>query len=259
MGYVVKEMKRLMGKAISDFRMINHGEKILVAVSGGQDSLSLLWLLRERLKRIPISYDIIGVHVDLGFEQDTGKRMEEFFNKNGFSYYIIRSKFGPFAHSNENKENPCFLCSRLKRKAIFEKAAELQCSKIAFGHQKDDFIETFFLNLLFAGSIGTIQPVQELFNGKLSIIRPFYFLNKSTIKKYADEMGFHEIESGCPSARSSRRILIRTLLSNLYKTNKKINGNIFHALQSLEGPIARRPNDKIRNHWITTIREAYHL
>lgn len=234
MSYAAKEMKRLMGRAINNFQMIGDGDRILVAVSGGQDSLSLLWLLKERLKRIPIEYNLIAVHVDLGFEQDTGKRMEDFFYGNGFDCCIIKSSFGPRAHGKENGENPCFLCSRLKRKVIFEKAAELECNKIAFGHQKDDFIETFFLNLFFAGSIDTIQPVQGLFDGRLSIIRPLFLLNESIIKKYADEMGFPEIDSGCPTARSSKRVQIRSLLSSLYQTNKKIKGNIFNGIQGIE-------------------------
>ena len=231
MSYAAKEMKRLMGKAVSHFQMIEDGDRILVAVSGGQDSVALLWLLRERLERIPIAYDIKAVHVELGFGQDTGKKMEDFFNANGFDYCIIKSRFGPRAHAKENKENPCFLCSRLRRKAIFEKAAELGCNKIAFGHQKDDFIETFFLNLFFAGSIDTLQPVQELFYGTLSIIRPFHLLNKNSIKRYADEMRFPVIDNGCPTARTSKRMQIRSLLSNLYTTNKKIKGNIFNALR----------------------------
>jgi len=230
LSYAAKEMKRLMGKAVSNFQMIGDGDRILVAVSGGQDSLALLWLLRERLTRIPINYDLKVVHVELGFGQNTGEKMEDFFNVNGFDYYIINTQFGERAHAKENKENPCFLCSRLRRKAIFEKAAELKCNKIAFGHQKDDFIETFFLNLFFAGSIDTIQPVQELFNGKLTIIRPFYLLNKNSIKRYTDEMGFPVIDNGCVTARSSKRMQTRSMLLDLYKTNKKIKGNIFHAL-----------------------------
>lgn len=146
----------------------------------------------------------------------------------------MKSGFGPFAHSKENRENPCFLCSRLRRKAIFEKAGELECNKIAFGHQKDDFIETFFLNLLFAGSMSTLRPCQELFNGKLTIIRPLYLLNRTTIKRYAEEMGFPTIESGCPTSPSSKRAQIRSVLSNLYQTNKKIKGNIVNALQYVE-------------------------
>ena len=234
MSHAAKEIKRLMGKAIYQCNMIEDGDRILVAVSGGQDSISLLWLLKERLSRIPITYDLTAVHVELGFRNDTGKKMEHFFTANGFNFCIIKGGFGPFAHSRENRENPCFLCSRLRRKAIFEKAGELDCNKIAFGHHRDDSIETFFLNLLFAGSMSTLNPCQELFDGTLTIIRPLYLLNSSTIKKYAEEMGFPTIECGCPTSPSSKRAQIRSLLSNLYQTNKKIKGNIASALQSKE-------------------------
>lgn len=235
MSYVAGEMKRLMGRAISRFRMLADGDRVMVAVSGGQDSISLLWLLRERLKRIPIRYDIMAAHVELGFGLATGKEMEEFFVRNAFDHAIINTRVGPLAHSDENRENPCFLCSRLKRKALFEKAAELKCNKVAFGHHKDDFIETFFLNLLFAGSASTIQPVQEFFHGALTLIRPFYLLDEARIKAYAHEMGFPEVRSGCPTAESSRRAQIKSLLTALYRTNKKIKGNVFHAVQRMEG------------------------
>jgi tRNA 2-thiocytidine biosynthesis protein TtcA len=234
LSYVAREMKRLMGRAISSFRMIVDGDRVVVAVSGGQDSISLLWLLRERLKRIPIRYDIIAVHVELGFGQNTGKKMEEFFIRNAFDYAIINSTFGPCAHSDKNRENPCFLCSRLRRKAIFEKAAELKCNKIALGHHRDDFIETFFLNLLFAGSASTMQPVQDFFNGALTLIRPLCLLDEAIIKGYADEMRLPVIESGCTTARSSKRAQIKSLLTNLYHTNRKIKGNIFNAIQRME-------------------------
>jgi tRNA 2-thiocytidine biosynthesis protein TtcA len=222
-----------MGRAISDFRMIADADRVMVAVSGGQDSLSLLWLLRERLKRIPIRYDIIAAHVDLGFGTATGKRMEEFFLSHAFDHAVINTGIGPLAHSDQNRERPCFLCSRLKRKAIFDKAAELKCNKVAFGHHRDDFIETFFLNLLFAGSASTMQPVQEFFHGRLTLIRPLHLLDEAIIKRYADEMGFSVIESGCPTAASSMRAEMKTLLTNLYHTNKKIKGNISKALQRL--------------------------
>ena len=232
MSFVEKEIKRLTGKAIHRSRMIQEGDRILVAVSGGYDSMSMLWLLRDRLKRIPITYDLFAVHVELGFGNDTGKKMEHFFTTSGFDFAIINSTFGPRAHGKENRENPCFLCSRLRRKAIFEKAAELGCNKIAFGHHLDDVIETFFLNLSFAGSISTILPCQELFEGRLTIIRPLYLLDSSLIKRYGEKMGFPIIESGCPTSGMSKRAQIRELLLSLYRTNKKIKGNIASALQN---------------------------
>ncbi len=226
-------MKRIVGKAIHTRQMIGDGDHILVAVSGGKDSLAMLWQLKERIKRIPITYRITAVHVDPGFGVDSAGQMEQLFSSNGFDSKIISSDFGPRAHSPENRENPCFLCSRLRRKILFETASELGCNKIAFGHHKDDLIETFFLNVFFGASISTMLPVQSLFNGKLTIIRPLFLLDEKTIERYARSMAWPEISLGCPTAGSSRREDIKNMLDRFYRSNKKIKGNIFHALQNV--------------------------
>jgi len=233
MSYAAKEMKRLMGKALHSRDMIRDGDHVMVAVSGGKDSLSLLWLLNERSRRVPIAYKVTAVHVDPGFGAHSGERMEAFFLSHGFDHRIIKSNFGPLAHSAENRENPCFLCSRLRRKTLFELAAELGCNKIAFGHHKDDVIETFFLNVFYGASISTMAPVQKFFNGKLCIIRPLFMIDQATIKRYAEWMGWPHIPLGCPTAGSSKREEIRSMLNSFYESNKKVKGNIFHALQNV--------------------------
>ena len=233
MSCAAKEMKRFVGKGIRTRQMIRDGDHILVAVSGGKDSLALLWQLKEHIKRIPISYRITAVHVDPGFGADSGARMETLFSANGFESRIIKGDFGPKAHSPENRENPCFLCSRFRRKILFETASELGCNKIAFGHHKDDLIETFFLNVFFGASISTMLPVQRLFNGNLTIIRPLFLLDEKTIKGYARSMDWPEINLGCPTAGSSKREDIKNMLKRFYRSNKKIKGNIFHALQNV--------------------------
>jgi len=220
-----------MGKAIQGHQMVRDGDHILVAVSG-KDSMSLLWMLRERLNRIPISYDITAAHVDPGFGKDSARQMEDFFSAHGFDYKIIESRIGPKAHGPENRENPCFLCSRLRRKLLFEMAAELGCGQIAFGHHKDDVIETFFLNIFYGASISTMMPVQELFKGELTIIRPFYLVDESLIHRYAESMSWPRIELGCPTEGSSKREELKTMLAALFRSNKKIKGNIFHALHN---------------------------
>jgi tRNA 2-thiocytidine biosynthesis protein TtcA len=232
--YAAREMKRLMGRAIHDFNMIKDGDHVLVSVSGGKDSMSLLWLLRERIKRIPVKYGITAVHVDPGFGSDSADRMRAFFTENGFTYEIIASDCGPRAHSSENLENPCFLCSMLRRKAVFKLASELKCNRIALGHHKDDFIETFFLNIFFGASVSTMLPVQELFGGSLTIIRPFYMIEERIIKDYAESMGFPKVSLGCPTAGASKREDIKKLLNNLYRTNRKIKGNVFHAIRNVK-------------------------
>ncbi len=233
MSYLTKEMKTVVGKAIHTRQMIREGDHILVAVSGGKDSLALLWQLKEHIKRVPITYRITAVHVDPGFGSDSAGQMKVFFDAIGVGYRIITGDFGPKAHSPENMENPCFLCSRRRRKILFETAAELGCNKLALGHHKDDLIETFFLNVFFSASISTMLPVQHLFNGRLTIIRPLFLLDENKIARYARSMDWPEIDLGCPTAGSSRREDIKLMLKGFYRSNKKIKGNIFHALQNV--------------------------
>ena len=233
MGFVAKEMKRLTGKAIHNQQMIRDGDHVLVAVSGGKDSLVLLRILKERIRRIPISYNITAVHVDPGFGSESARKMAAFFSTHGFDYRVIESDIGPRAHGPENRENPCFLCSRMRRKLLFELADTIGCNRIAMGHHKDDIIETLFLNIFYGASISTMLPVQELFGGKLTVIRPLYLVDEDLIRRYAEEMGWPRIELGCPSAGVSKREEIKIMLNGLYRKNKKIKGNIFHALQNV--------------------------
>jgi len=232
-GWAAREMRRLVGKAIHSRGMLAEGDRVLVAVSGGKDSLALLWLLRERLRRIPIRYDIVAVHADPGFGGDSAGRMAAFFEEHGFFYRVIRGDFGPRAHGPENRENPCFLCSRMRRKALFEAARDLGCNKIAFGHHKDDVIETLFLNLFYGGSISTMKPVQAFFGGRITAVRPLYLVDESVVARYGRDMGWPEIDLGCPTAGRSKRTEVKEMLEALYRTNRKIKGNIFHALQNV--------------------------
>jgi len=232
--FTTKEIKRLMGKAIYTKQMIQDGDHILVSVSGGKDSFSLLWLLRDRIRRIPIEYNITAVHVDPGFGAQSGHQIRSFLNHHDFDYRIIESDFGPMAHSTENRENPCFLCSRLRRKAIFKLANDLGCNKIAFGHHKDDMIETFFLNLFYGASVSTMLPVQPFFDGKLVVIRPLYITDETVIQKYAKSMGWPQIELDCPTSGHSKREDVKRMLKRFYRSNKKIKGNIFHALHNVK-------------------------
>jgi len=232
-SYVAKEIKRLTGKAIHTKDMIRDGDHVMVAVSGGKDSLALLWLLKERIKRVPIDYRITAVHVDPGFGANSADQMTSFFLAHGFEFRVIESDIGPKAHGPQNRENPCFLCSRLRRKLLFQTAEEVGCNRMAFGHHKDDLIETFFLNVFYGASISTMVPVQGLFGGKLTVIRPFYLVDEDLIRRYAQLMDWPEISLDCPTAGSSKREEIKNMLKAFYRSNRKIKGNIFHALQNV--------------------------
>jgi len=226
-------MNRDLGKAIHQYDMISDGDRILVGVSGGKDSLTLLTVLSERLSRIPIKYKLFPVYIDPGFENSFSEALYGFLKQNSFCLRVEKTDNGIVAHSKANLENPCFLCSRLRRKRIFEIADELGCTKIAFGHHKDDIIETFFLNLCYAGNISTMRPVQSFFKGKISIIRPLAFIEENTIRRFSKNREFPEFVNPCPYSAISKRNEIKQWLDQLYKTNKKIRGNIFRSLRNV--------------------------
>lgn len=216
------------------YDMIADGDRILVGFSGGKDSLALMWILNERRSRIPINYELFPVHIDPGFEKSFSKSLQGCCNKIGFPLRVERTDYGVLAHSSLNRENPCFLCSRLRRKRLFEIADELGCSKLALGHNKDDIIETLFLNMCYAGEISTMLPRMMFFKDRCTLIRPLAFVDEDIIKRFAKEQRFPEFVNPCPSAGVSKRQEIKAMLKGLYRTNKKIKGNLFRAMSHVK-------------------------
>jgi len=230
-----RRIRSLMGKAIHQYAMIQDGDCILVAVSGGKDSLALLHLLKTRLPRIPISYTLMPVYLEMGYNQDASTLMRDYFESQGHStYHVEITDFATFAHSSKNLKNPCFLCSRMRRKRLFQIAEEQGCNKLAFGHNQDDIIETFFLNTLYGSVLSTMKPFQPLFKGQINLIRPLSFIPAPVLGRFARLKALPLIRNACPSAIDSKRSQVRELLQTLYRSNRKIRGNVFHALQNVD-------------------------
>ncbi|MBW1740839.1 MAG: tRNA 2-thiocytidine(32) synthetase TtcA [Deltaproteobacteria bacterium] len=229
-----KAVLRAVGRAIHHYEMISEGDRVAVGLSGGKDSLTLMWALQERLSRIPIHYSLFAIYIDLGFEGDPAGLIADYCKKMGYGLTVEHTDYGRRGHSEKNRENPCFLCSRLRRKRLFELAHELGCNKLALGHNMDDIIETLFLNMFYSGEISTMVPNQPFFKGKLTVIRPLAFLDESKINRFAEDYGFPEFKNPCPTAMLSKRYEIKKMLNSLYKTNKKIKGNIFRAMSHVK-------------------------
>jgi tRNA 2-thiocytidine biosynthesis protein TtcA len=225
-----KRLNRSVGKAICSYDMISEGDRIAVGISGGKDSLVLLSLLKRRMAYVPVRYDLVPIYIDPGFTPSPAPVIEAFCRDMGLTPKIIFTDNGLVAHGPENRENPCFLCARLRRKALFEATLALGCNKLALGHHKDDLIETFFINVLYSGQICTMIPVQHFFQGKFTMIRPLAYSDESHIRIFADKSGLPVVSNPCPSAHISKRSEIKSLLNQLYRTNKKVRGNIFCAL-----------------------------
>ncbi len=228
-----KKIDRAVGKAIHDWDMILENERILVGVSGGIDSQVLLNVLFSLRKRAPVNFDILPVHIDAGFEKPFAKELEHYAVNTYGALKVEYKDYGLLAHSAENRENPCFLCSRLRRKRLFEIAKEQGCKKIALGHNKDDIIETLFINICYAGRIATMKPRQSFFKGDLEIIRPLSYVEKKDIILFGKMFNLPEFKNNCPSADKTKRCEIRDLLEKLYKSNKHIKGNIFRSMSNI--------------------------
>jgi tRNA 2-thiocytidine biosynthesis protein TtcA len=222
-------------KAVLDHRMIEEGDRVLVGVSGGADSYALLDLLDSPMIFVP-RFSFIPVYIDMGFDQEftAYQLLEKYLQTHQYAYVMEKTDIGTLAHSDFNRKNPCFLCSRLRRKRIFEIADEKGCNKIAFAHHRDDIIETFLINIFYGREISAMLPNQSIFGGKLHIIRPLAYLSEDLLKKYAREREFPMVENACPTSGNSRRNYIKKLLDQLEIDNPDIRHNIYTAMSHVK-------------------------
>jgi len=221
-----------IGKAIADYNLIEDKDRILVAVSGGKDSLTLLNLLKERQRWAPVRFELVAAHIKTDFVCASCAHtnvLEGFFKDLGVKYTFKKIKV-----LNKKKSTNCFWCSWNRRKALFEIARRLRCNKIALGHHKDDIIETTLLNLFFNGEFSSINPRQEMFNGGQVMIRPLCYVEEKIIKEYSEENKFPSQLCKCPFSRDSNRKYIKNLLTDLEKRSPQIKTNLFRSVSRIK-------------------------
>jgi tRNA 2-thiocytidine biosynthesis protein TtcA len=215
--------------------MIRPGDRILVGVSGGADSLALMMFLKHGFVHVTNDFSLVAVHVDLGFKE-SGERLSEnlerIFQKSDVEYRIVHTKISDQAFAEGAKKNPCFICSQYRRRNVYEVAHQYQCNKIAYGHHMDDVIETLLINVLFGRKIEAIYPVQEIFKGTMQIIRPFFYIEEALIKKLAVEYRFPRFSKPCPVDGATRRQKVKSIIEKLQSEEKTANirMNIFRSL-----------------------------
>ncbi len=241
-------LKKWLEKGVLDYGMIQEGDRLLIGVSGGADSLALLDLLDSPMLFIP-GFSFIAVHIDMGFDPQcqSYQALEKYFQEHDYRYVMEKTDIGTLSHSDFNKKNPCFLCSRLRRKRIFEIADDEGCNKIAFAHHRDDIIETLLINLFYGREISTMMPNQSIFGGKLHIIRPLVYLREELVKKYSRERQFTVVKNYCPTSQTSKRVYIKNLLNELEKDNKEIRDNIYKAMSHVKPDYLLTRNAKLKN------------
>lgn len=229
--YVQRQAISLCGKAVHGWSMIEHGDRVALGLSGGKDSLSLLWLLAERRRRVPIDFGILAIHVEMGFHSVDTQALAAYCASLGVEFQLLETDYGPRAHSPENRENsPCFFCAMHRRRELFQAAAAQGCRKLALAHHQDDIFETFLMNLLYAGNLSTMQPVQPFFGGEIVVIRPLALCSADLTRRFSQHLELPVQPPCCPSASQGRRAAMRSWLEERHRENKKVRSSFWHAM-----------------------------
>ncbi|NTV14699.1 MAG: hypothetical protein HGA96_12335 [Desulfobulbaceae bacterium] len=228
--------------------MLADGDRVLLAVSGGIDSLVLVKILQYWRTKAPIDYQLLAVHLDMGFGSDEAEQVAAKLARLKVDYLIEKTDFGRRALEAADGRSGCFYCARQRRSRLFALAEEKGCNKLAMGHHQEDIIETFFLNLLYGGNLSTMVPKQEFFGGKLALIRPLAFLTKTDIRVLGNNLDLSPVANPCPLSGQSKRQEIRDLLEkSIYSLDSSTRATIFTALANvrpdylLKNPAGKQP------------------
>lgn len=228
-------MQKILGhmrKAVQQYGMISDGDRIAVGISGGKDSLVMLAGLARLRSFIGIDYDVTALTIDPHFGGKEGdySAVSQLCEELGVEYHIEHTQIGEIVFDVRKEPNPCSLCARMRRGALHNTAAQLGCNKVALGHNYDDTVETFIMNLFTEGRIGCFSPVTVLDDRQLTVIRPLVLASEKEIRRASQKLGVEVVKSACPADGHTNRQRTKEFIAELERSDHGVKDRIFGAL-----------------------------
>ncbi len=217
-------------KAVDDYQMIEEGDRIAVGISGGKDSLTLLYALHGLMRFYPKKFELHAVTVDLGFDNLNLEQIRELCAKLEVPYTIVKTDIAQIIFEERKEENPCSLCAKMRKGALNQAIREAGCNKVAYAHHKDDVIETMLMSLIFEGRIHTFSPVTYLDRMNLTVIRPLMYMDEVDVIGFVHKYNVPVVKSPCPADGNTRREYVKDLLRSINLETPGVKERMFTAI-----------------------------
>ena len=228
------ELQRVMSltrKAIDDYHMIENGDRIAIGISGGKDSLTLLYALHGLQRFYPKKFSLHAITIDLGFENLNLDEITKLCNILEIPYNIVNTDIGKIIFDDRKETNPCSLCAKMRKGALNTAIKELGCNKVAYAHHKDDVVETMMLSLIYEGRFHTFSPVTFLDRMELTVIRPLIYMRESDVIGFVHKYDVPVVKSPCPADGHTKREYVKTLLNEINRETPGVKERMFTAIQ----------------------------
>lgn len=217
-------------KAVDEYNMIQEGDHVTVGISGGKDSLTLLYALHGLKRFYPNRFELSALTVDLGFEETDFSPIQNLCDELEIPYHIVKSEIAHILFDVRKETNPCSLCAKMRKGALNEQAKAIGANKVAYAHHKDDIIETMLLSLIYEGRFHSFSPKTYLDRMDLTVIRPMMFVDEADVIGFKNKYNLPVVANPCPVDGFTKRQYAKDLLKQLNQENPGVRERMFHAI-----------------------------